>query len=165
MNGYFQFMFVDCWPSITWSVVDYFLKPKKGYYALQTVSQPLLPVLRLSVTQFNRGDVLGWGPFLGPLTLVNDSPRPLKGLRVEGRVVDPRGKALLREKHSCNVPADSVVKPFEVQKRFNHIRGFTVPPQARFGEYEIQLRVRDAQGKLIAHNEHGFKVVPKISRP
>ena len=35
ITGVFQFMFIDCWPSITWSVVDYFGKKKKGFYALR----------------------------------------------------------------------------------------------------------------------------------
>jgi beta-mannosidase len=44
-NGYFQFILTDCWPAITWSVCDYRRQPKKGYYALQAVSQPLLPII------------------------------------------------------------------------------------------------------------------------
>jgi len=47
ITGIFQFMFIDCWPSITWSVVDYFGKKKVGYYALQQVFKPLLLSVRL----------------------------------------------------------------------------------------------------------------------
>ncbi|MBP7652941.1 beta-galactosidase, partial [Candidatus Dependentiae bacterium] len=42
ITGLFQFMFVDCWPSITWSVVDYFRLPKKGYESLKSAYQPVL---------------------------------------------------------------------------------------------------------------------------
>ncbi|RKX55626.1 MAG: beta-galactosidase, partial [Thermotoga sp.] len=42
ITGIFQFMFVDDWNAITWSVVDYFRRPKKGYYTLKTVYQPIL---------------------------------------------------------------------------------------------------------------------------
>jgi beta-mannosidase len=41
ITGIFQFMFIDCWESITWSVVDYFEKKKAGYYTLQQVYQPI----------------------------------------------------------------------------------------------------------------------------
>ena len=41
ITGIFQFMFIDCWPSITWSIVDYFGVKKKGYYAVQKAFQPL----------------------------------------------------------------------------------------------------------------------------
>ncbi len=162
VNGYFQFMFVDCWPSITWSVVDYFRKPKLGYFALQTASQPLLPVWRLHSTRFNRGDVVNWGKsFLANLQVVNDYPYPLKGLKVEIRVADPAGKILFREGRTCGVPADSVSQPFAVQERFNHTKGFTVPEKGRYGTYRIEMRVWDRRGKLAAQNEERFEVVPK----
>jgi len=41
VTALFQFMFIDCWPSITWSVIDYFGTPKKSYYTLQKAFQPL----------------------------------------------------------------------------------------------------------------------------
>ena len=32
-------MFVDDWPSITWSVLDYYRRPKRGYAAQMVLSQ------------------------------------------------------------------------------------------------------------------------------
>lgn len=31
----------DCWPTISWSIVDYFLRPKPAYYTVRRVMQPL----------------------------------------------------------------------------------------------------------------------------
>lgn len=31
----------DCWPGISWSIVDYFLRPKPAYYAVSRVLKPL----------------------------------------------------------------------------------------------------------------------------
>ncbi len=166
VNGYFQFMFVDCWPAITWSVVDYFRKPKEGYRALQTASQPLLPVWRAHSTQYNRKDILNWGnSFLSSLKMINDYPHPLKGLKVEARVVNPRGKVLFREVRVCDVPADSVTSPFYIKERFAHTKGFTVPDNALYGPYQVQVRVWDRKGKQVAHNEQDFRVVPKKLKP
>ncbi len=162
MNGYFQFMFVDCWPSITWSVVDYFRKPKEGYKALQTASQPLLPVWRTHVTQYNRKDILNWGhSFLKGLHLVNDFPYAWKRLKVETRVVDPKGKTLFREKGTCDIAADSTSMPFATNERFAHMEAFVIPENARYGDYQVRIRIWDPKGKLVAHNEQDFKVVPK----
>ncbi|MDQ7064509.1 MAG: glycoside hydrolase family 2 protein [candidate division KSB1 bacterium] len=36
----------DCWPAISWSAVDYFIKPKAAYYALTRAFQPLIVVFR-----------------------------------------------------------------------------------------------------------------------
>ncbi len=41
ITGIFQFMFIDCWESITWSVVDFYGKRKKGFYALKEAFQPV----------------------------------------------------------------------------------------------------------------------------
>ncbi|WP_040207360.1 hypothetical protein [Neobacillus jeddahensis] len=38
----FQFMFMDAWPAITWSVVSHKRVPKKGYFTLQQAYQPIL---------------------------------------------------------------------------------------------------------------------------
>jgi len=42
ISGIFQFMFIDCWESITWSVIDYFGEKKKGFYALKEAFNPIL---------------------------------------------------------------------------------------------------------------------------
>ena len=42
VGSLFQFMFMDCWPSVTWSVVSYERRPKRGYSALQLAYQPVL---------------------------------------------------------------------------------------------------------------------------
>lgn len=31
----------DCWPTISWAIVDYFLKPKPAYYAVKRVLNPI----------------------------------------------------------------------------------------------------------------------------
>ncbi|KAJ6147195.1 hypothetical protein N7497_009177 [Penicillium chrysogenum] len=31
----------DCWPTISWAIVDYFLKPKPAYYAVKRVMNPI----------------------------------------------------------------------------------------------------------------------------
>jgi beta-mannosidase len=161
VTGYFQFMFVDCWPSITWSVVDYFRKPKEGYEALKTASQPLLPVWRAHISQYNRGDVFNWGvSLLNSLQVVNDFPTAFKGLTAEARVVAPNGKVLHRDKRPCDIPADCVVQPFEAKKRYNHIKGFKVPEKAPFGQYRVEVWLAKG-GKVLARNDYQFSVVPK----
>ncbi len=69
ITGIFQFMFVDCWPSITWSVVDYKRVPKKGYYALKQAYQPVLPVLKIIRETLMEGKV----ELKLPLYVVNDT--------------------------------------------------------------------------------------------
>ena len=47
VTGLFQFDFTDPWPAITWSVLDYWRKPKASFDALQRSMQPVLPCFLL----------------------------------------------------------------------------------------------------------------------
>ncbi|MFH0735601.1 MAG: glycoside hydrolase family 2 TIM barrel-domain containing protein [bacterium] len=52
ITGIFQFMFIDCWESITWSIVDYYGECKNGYYALQKMYEPVLLSLRVRQNKY-----------------------------------------------------------------------------------------------------------------
>ena len=64
MTGFFQFMFMDAWPAITWSVVDYFRRPKLGYEALRLTCQPVLIMLQRRSSGarpvLEAGKTVGW---------------------------------------------------------------------------------------------------------
>lgn len=36
----------DCWPTISWAIVDYFLRPKPAYYAVKRVLNPIAVAVR-----------------------------------------------------------------------------------------------------------------------
>lgn len=41
-GGTLFWQFNDCWPGVSWSIVDYYLRPKPAYYAVKRVFQPVL---------------------------------------------------------------------------------------------------------------------------
>jgi beta-galactosidase/beta-glucuronidase len=47
VTGIMQFDLTDPWPAVTWSVLDYWRKPKSAYEALQRSMQPVLPSFQL----------------------------------------------------------------------------------------------------------------------
>lgn len=55
INGVFQFMLIDCWPSITWSVVDYYFKKKRGYFELRRAFQPVYVSVRARQKKYFAG--------------------------------------------------------------------------------------------------------------
>lgn len=74
ITGIFQFMFVDCWDSITWSVLDFYGKKKLGYFALQEAFKPLLLSVRL------RQDVyLPEAKFNSDIWIINDLHQSFSG--------------------------------------------------------------------------------------
>ncbi len=161
-NGFFQFMFVDCWPAITWSVVDYFRNPKLGYEALKMVCQPILPVWRKSVRQFNPKDVLNWGDsFLRELMIVNDLPRSFKNIKVIIQVMNPRKKVIYQENARCSLEADCVARPFAHYEKGFHQTNFSLPEKALLGTYTVWIKLFDGHGKVLSSNCENFEVISK----
>jgi beta-mannosidase len=162
VNALFHFMFADCWPSITWSVLDVERNPKLGFFALKTACQPLLPVWRNMTPQVIQGENLNWGgEFLKHLVVVNDYPNEFKGLLVELTVEDPRKKVIHREKKVCpKVPADSVTRPFETP---HHHSDGTEPPRSKkngpAGDYTVRIRLKQGS-KVLSENSETIRVVP-----
>ncbi len=147
-TGLFQFMFMDCWPSITWSVVDYYRRPKLGYEALKTAFQPLLPVI---VPAFG-GDVAAAGTTVAfEIRAVNDLPRTYEEVQWQWEVVPADGgPALASAEGRTSVPADSVTRVA------SGIR-WSVPRDVPEGAYEARVRfVRE--GELLAANWYRFAV-------
>ncbi len=91
ITGLFQFMFIDCWPSITWSVIDYYGVPKKGYNSLKKAFDPLLLSVFLRQEKYYPGSMLNF-----EMWVVNDRYETYEDCRIEvllngTRVVDIPG--------------------------------------------------------------------------
>ncbi|HEX2998906.1 MAG TPA: glycoside hydrolase family 2 protein [Armatimonadota bacterium] len=73
VGGALFWMFADAWPAVSYSVVDYYLRPKPAYYYVRRACAPVL-------LSFNRHDreAEAW--------VVNDRREPLRGLLSVGRV-------------------------------------------------------------------------------
>lgn len=84
----------DCWPGISWSVIDYYLNPKGAYHYVARAFAPLLYTFR----QEENGSVTLWG--------VNDTLEPASSdLRIRRMRLD--GAVLSDEVHRVKVPANS----------------------------------------------------------
>lgn len=84
----------DCWPGISWSVIDYYLNPKGAYHYVARAFAPLLYTFR----QEEDGSVTLWS--------VNDRTEPASGdLRVRRMRLD--GTVISEEEHRVQVPANS----------------------------------------------------------
>ena len=105
--GALIWQFNDCWPAISWSLVDYFRRPKASYYYTRRAFAPILAALifepaadcNVSRPETVRGQVR--------CTLVNDLPEPqvgdavlnvytLKGVKIFERIsslcIPPNGR-------------------------------------------------------------------------
>jgi beta-mannosidase len=79
-NGAIQFMFRDCWPAITWSVVDYYGGLKEGYAALKQAFRPVHVLM-----DWPRALIAG-RPMKHRVFVVNDLRAPLHDVSVRWTV-------------------------------------------------------------------------------
>lgn len=140
MTGIFQFMFVDCWPSITWSVVDYYRQPKKGYYAVKTGYQPILVSIEVDdVVKTNDRGVI-W--------IVNDLHKNYSNASLIFWLEDEDGNMLNRKQVIVNIESDSVVKTsyaFEFK-------------DCSPGKYLVNAEILTPEGELLSKNHEEVEV-------
>lgn len=84
----------DCWPGISWSVIDYYLNPKGAYHYVTRAFAPLLYTFR----QEEDGSVTLWG--VNDLLQKACSVLRIRRLRLDGSVLEER-------EHIAHVPANS----------------------------------------------------------
>ncbi len=135
INGVFQFMLIDCWPSITWSVVDYYFRKKKGFYALRKVMQPLYVSVRVRQKKYFAGRNL-----LIDLWIINDLHRSYQNSYLDFML---DGKLIHKIKLGTIEP-DSIRF---IDYESIHIK---LPVKMKTGKHEITLAlITDRQSKAI----------------
>ena len=147
ITGIFQFMFIDCWPSITWSVVDYFTKKKAGYFALQKAFQPLYVSVNVRQRKYFNGKKLNvdfW--------LINDYQKEFTNCVILFGI----NKKVISEIPVDNIDEDSI-KYFNWEK--NEI---FLPENLREGKYKIDIELVHKKGKdILSYNDFEIEIVEK----
>ncbi len=161
VGSIFQFMFMDCWPSITWSVLSYERQPKAGYYALQTAFQPLL----IGTTLERGRGIWAYDPGLpGQHTtqqftarlavwLVNDYLRPYEGQVMISLRNTASGQETMLITTSCTVPADSTITLPTLD--------LSLPKTLSSGAYQLQLALYDSNDdrSLLSTNSYPVQIL------
>jgi beta-mannosidase len=145
ITGIFQFMFIDCWPSITWSVVDYYEKKKAGYYVLQKCFQPLYVLISVRQKKYFAGKKLNIDYWI-----VNDLHKTFDKCTVIFRIE----QKIISEIPVKNIEEDSLTH-FNWEK--NEI---LLPEKMKTGKYKVEVELR--QGKnILSINDFEIEIVRK----
>ncbi|MBI2416837.1 MAG: beta-galactosidase [Ignavibacteriales bacterium] len=142
ITGVFQFMFMDCWESITWSVVDYYFGKKAGYYALKNVFSPLYLSLQPMRTKHVVKDEVQLS-----LWIIND----LHVVHEDCEIVIKIGNTKLYTLAVPKVDADSV-QSFSFEK----VR-FHLPEKFEPGNYRVDVALRQ-QGRKAVLSTNTFPI-------
>jgi len=130
----------DVWPSISWSAIDYCLRPKMLYYYARKAYAPLLASFKEE-----GGRVSLW--------LTSDRQRKTVA-RLEVRCQTFTGQVLWREEREVEVPADASLKVMDIP-----LEDITLLDQA---EGHLWVRVMTADGEVV-ENAH-FLAEPRELR-
>lgn len=142
VGSIFQFMFVECWPAISWAVVDHVRRPKPGYYALQTAYQPVLPSIewtRRSWPQGETSEIVLW--------VVNDLRESFPNAHLRYAIL-AGDRVVASEEMSIAVAGDSVARIGAVPN---------LPRQP--GAYELVVRLEMEGFDGPATNRMAFQIL------
>lgn len=150
ITGLFQFMFVDCWPSITWSVVDYYLVPKAGYKTLKDAYSPVLLSLKVRQNQYFTGTKLNLD-----IWVINDTYTQLSDYKIEFEADD----RIFSVVNGITVKADDMFfVPFD---KIN----IDLPIELEEGSHNISAVLRNAEGNIVSRYNFDISLLKKdISR-
>jgi beta-mannosidase len=147
VSGIFHFLLTDPWPCISYSVLDYYRVPKKGYFALKDAFQPLLMIYFPERASFTIGDSIR-----GMFYLINDYPYGFKNATMHisiGRHKFPTRKINIRP--NSRIVANNIVYPLPLSKKFKE------------GKYNFKIQIKSSQGKVISENNYSIYLerIPK----
>ncbi len=108
-GGIVPFLFVDPYPAVLWSVVDYWRVPKRSYYAMRMAFSPQYAFCLFHPRAYAVGEAVEL-----PLYAVNDSRYTAGGARLAACLRAPGGAALAETARTLDLPADC--PPIEVDR-------------------------------------------------
>ncbi len=133
------------WPAISWSLVDYYGRPKPAYEAVRRAYSPLLAVLEYPIRRYQAGD-----RFRGVVWVLNDRSQAYPGCCVEVTLRDAAGEVWESWLHTLGVEPDSVRTAGQVEWELPEGDGWTVVVRLLQGEgvlaeNQYDLAFHDAQ--------------------
>ncbi len=144
ITGIFQFMFVDGWESISWSVIDYFGKKKIGYYALQKCFSPLYISIDLKKKYYQSGSKL----FI-ELWIINDLHKVFREVELVIYINDIKLTSIKK----INIEEDSVI-------HFPHNK-FNIKLPNVTENAELKVMLLDLKKNLIVENKEQIRIFDK----
>jgi beta-mannosidase len=141
ITGIFQFMFIDCWDSISWSLIDYYGQKKPGYSALRNSYEPFFISLNLKKSKYQVGAEL----FMD-LWIINDLHIAFRNLTL---IVSIENEELVRLK-KIQIAEDSVLhiddKKFKIKLPNDNIEGI------------LSIKLMDSTNKTVCTNSEEIQI-------
>jgi beta-mannosidase len=133
VGGAICFLFNDCAPLISWSIIDYWREPKKAYDAVKLSFEPLYPFLNNWPRKYAKNSL-----FKNKLLLINDYLEKIEDIEIN--ITVKKSKNIIYEKKfSVNIDPDSILEVDKIE--------FQIPGEQ--GRYNLEI--------LLNHEETTIK--------
>ena len=133
-TGVIQWMVNNSWPSVAWTLYDYYLRTGGAYFGTKKACEPLH-------VQYSYDD--------NSVVVVNSLYRNFDRLRVQADLFDLDLKPRFSKSAVANISADSSTRIFIIPK----LQGLTTT-------YFLKLALRDAQGEVKSSNFYWLSTKP-----
>lgn len=148
INGIFQFMLIDCWQSISWSVVDYYGEKKEAYDILKLCYQPVFISVNVRQDQYFAGK-----KFLLDLFIINDLYKSVENcylkFSIDGSELEKIENFSLQENQMIFIKYEEI--------------DILVPSDLKTGKHKMTLELfAESSGERISYNDFYFSVVPMM---
>lgn len=151
-RSFFHFLFMDGWPTVSWSVLSYARVPKLAFAALSAACQPVLIGADLARdTLSDAWDSRRFPPLASGIWVVNDTPEPIPGARWSARLAGTEIGA-----GALDVAAEAVTRWTPAGQRWP---AWQPPSLEQAGEYHLEFELVDAQGTVRSRNRYQLRYV------
>jgi len=146
ITGIFQFMFIDCWPSITWSVIDYYENPKPGYTTLGDLYQPVFISINVRQNQYYPGKKI-----LIDLYIINDLQKDFPDCSLV---------FFLDGKECCSMDKINITRDSICFIKYESIN-ILLSDDICIGQHNLKISLIQ-HSSIVTTNSFGFNVVDKL---
>jgi beta-mannosidase len=141
VNGVLQFHFVNTWPAIDWSILDYYRNPKKAYYAVAKAFEPV----QLSFAGHAKIDeTAGVQCVRVEAWLVNDFHQTMEGQEISYRLIAQDGTVVEERKVLVPLIAEDSAACMDVVE-------LKIP--VHYGTMRVEGELKRLDGTLVTRND------------
>ncbi len=107
-GGIIPFSFIDAYPAVLWSIIDYWRVPKRSYYAMRMAFSPQYVFSLIEPRVYRISE-----PVDLPLFAVNDEHRAIGNLQLNAWLRDPNEYLLASLEHHFDLGADCLAQEID----------------------------------------------------
>ncbi len=141
-GGTIMFLFNDCFPGITWSIVDYWRTPKKAYYSTQLSFEPLYVMADWPKRHYKPNK-----KYKTKIYVVNDLHKQFSKIQIWWRMLNDQKIVVSSGSFNLTIEEDSIQTLGDVEYQF---------PEDAQGTYELTLSLEYEE--TVINNRYSLKM-------